>query len=305
MQAMNSWLAVKNWELFQTHAMEESTATLYPYGERRGWFGRQRNVFEVTSHRSANNSQNFAHQNAALGSYHSNAWCHLQLILNAGHRDPWTFFPQDWFYTPLFIALNSRDNRQPLAVLNTAMHIKMYQNLDMTGPDGKGADRGADYNGWWLPFVPPWRFESTMGWGGEGRWAGAGSADGKTAKGFPWTQLDGYEPGLRVKVANALRRQFVNKMKSYPVASLPRQTDPAAMGGDRFEHAAYVVATDTPVPDLSCYYAYPGQGYQARDFYRALYRFREISVDAPLRGEMIDWLKTVYPSASNNWDALR
>jgi hypothetical protein len=305
MQALNHWLAVKNWELFQTHQMEAATAALYPYGERRGWFGKERNVFEVASHRSANNSHNFAHQSTALGSYHSNAWYHLQLVLNAGHRDPWTWFPQDWFYTPLFIALNSRDNRRPLALLNTAMHIKMYQNLDMTGPDGKGADRGADYNGWWLPFVQPWRFESTMGWEGEGRWAGGGSADGKTAKGFPWTQLDSYEPGLRVKITNALLRQFINKMKSYPVASLPRQSDPATMGGDRFEHAAYVVATDIPAAELSCYYACPGQGDQARDFYRALYRFRELGVDASLRGEMVDWLKLVYPSASNNWDALR
>jgi cytochrome c553 len=305
LQAVNQWLAVKNWELFQTHGMEESTAKLYPYGERRGWFGRQRNVFEVASHRSANNSQNFAHQSTALGSYHSNAWYHVQLILNAGHRDPWTFFPQDWFYTPMFIALNSRDNRQPLALLNTAMHIKMYQNLDMTGPDGKGVDRGPNNDGFYLPFVQPWRFESTMGWEGEGLWAGAGSADGKTAKGFPWTQLDRYEPGLRVKITNALLRQFINKMKSYPLSALPRQSDPAALGQDGFEHVDYVVDTDIPAPELGCYYACPGEGYQGRDFYRALVRFREMGVDAPLRSEMIDWLKAVYPSSRNNWDALR
>jgi cytochrome c553 len=305
MQATNHWLAVKNWELFHTHGMEEATATLYPYGERRGWFGKQRNVFEVASHRSANNSHNFVHQSRALGSYHSNAWYQLQLVLNAGHRDPWTWFPQDWFYTPLFIALNSRDNQQPLAVLNTAMHIKMYQNLDMTGPDGKGADRGPDYNGWWLPFVQPWRFESTMGWEGAwSAWTGV-SADGRTSKGFPWTQLDGYEPGLRVKVTNALLRQFVNKMKSYPPSALPRQADPAAMGGDRFEHADYVVATQVPPADQSCFYACPGEGYQARDLYRAMTRFKEMGVDATLRGEMVDWLKSVYANSKNNWDALR
>jgi hypothetical protein len=304
-QTISHWLAVKNWELFHTHGMEEATAALYPYGERRGWFGKERNVFEVASHRSANNSHNFAHQSRALGSYHSNAWYHLQLVLNAGHRDPWTWFPQDWFYTPMFIALNSRDNRQPLALLNTAMHIKMYQNLDMTGPDGKGPDRGPDYNGWWLPFVQPWRFESTMGWEGAwSAWTGV-SADGRTSKGFPWTQLDGYEPGLRVKVTNALLRQFVNKTKSYPPSALPRKADPAEMGGDRFEHAAYVVATDVPPADQSCFYACPGEGYQARDFYRAMTRFKEMGVDAQLRGEVIDWLKTVYANPRNDWDALR
>jgi hypothetical protein len=292
LQAVNHWLAVKNWELFQTHRMEEATAALYPYGEKRGWFGRQRNVFEVASHRSSNNSHNFSHQSRALGSYHSNAWYQLQLALNGGHRDPWTWFPQDWFYTPMYIALNSRDSRQPLALLNTAMHIKMYQNLDMTGPDGRGTDRGPGYNGWWLPFVQPWRFESTLGWEAN-------------SKGFPWTQLDGYEPGLRLQVTQALLREFVTKMKSYPLNVLPRQGDPASVGADRFEHASYALPTALPAADQSCFYSCPGQGFQARDFYRAMTRFKEMGVDASLRAEVLDWLELVYPNPANPWDALR
>jgi cytochrome c553 len=292
LQAVNHWLAVKNWELFQTHRMEEATSALYPYGEKRGWFGRQRNVFEVASHRSSNNSQNFVHQSRALGSYHSNAWYQLQLVLNGGHRDPWTWFPQDWFYTPMYIALNSRDNRQPLALLNTAMHIKMYQNLDMTGPDGRGTDRGPGYNGWWLPFVQPWRFESTIGWEAN-------------AKGFPWTQLDEYEPGLRLKVTETLLRQFIVKMKSYPLNALPRQSDPTVIGGDRFEHANYMLPTELPAASQPCFYSCPGQRYQARDFYRAMARFKEMGVDTSLRGEMLDWLELVFPNPANPWDSLR
>jgi hypothetical protein len=306
LHATNNWLAVKNWELFHTFNLEDVTPRLYPYGEKRGWFGRERNVFEVASHRAANTSQNFRFQSSALGSYHSSAWYHLQMVLNAGHRDPYTWFPQDWFYTPLFIALNSRDNRQPLALLNTAMHIKMYQNLDMTGPDGLGTDRGPGYNGWWLPFVTPWRFESTIGWeAANANWAGGISADQKTSKGFPWTHLDNYEPGLRLKVTNALLRQFLRKMKSYPISQLPRQTDVTKVGNDRFEHPDFIVPTNLPPPEQGCYYTCPGPGYQAQDFYRSAARFREIGVDPALRSELIDWLKLVYRNPQNNWDALR
>jgi len=303
LQATNHWLAVKNWEFFQTYKLEDATPRLYPYGEKRGWFGRERNVFEVASHRSADNSQNFKHQSRALGSYHSNAWYHLQLVLNAGNRDPYTFFPQDWFYTPMFIALNSRDNRQPLALMNTAMHIKMYQNLDMAGPDGLGADRGAGYDGWFLPFVNVWRFESTLGWEGGDLWAGSISADGKTSKGFPWTHLDNYQAGLRLKVTNALLQQFLTKTKSYPLEDIPRRSEPNE--ASYFEPANYVVSTDNPGPDSECFYDCPGESFQARDTYRALLRFRKMGVDAGLRGELINLMKRLFPNPKNDWDALR
>jgi cytochrome c553 len=305
LQAVNHWLAVKNWELFHTYGLEDDTATLYPYGEKRGWFGAQRNVFEVASHRSADNSQNFRHQSSALGSYHSSAWYHLQMVLNAGNRDPRTWFPQDWFYTPMFITMNSRDNRQPLATLLTAMQIKMYQNLDRRGTDGNGTDtKGANYDGWWLPFVTPWRFESAMGWEGSGSWQGSISADGKTSKGFPWTQLDTYEPGLRVKVTNALLRQFLDKQKSYATSS-PVRRSATVTDSAYFEAADYVVPTDIPSAESSCFYSCPGGSGQAMYIYRALVRFKEMGVDAGLRGELIDYMKTLFPSGQNNWDALR
>jgi hypothetical protein len=303
LQSINHWLAVKNWEMFHTFSLEGKASSLYPYGEQHGWFGAQRNVFEVASHRSSDNGHFFKHQTQALGSYHSNVWYQLQLILNAGNRDPYTFFPQDWFYTPMFIAINSRDNRQPLALLNAAMHIKMYQNLDMTGPDGRGADRGAGFDGWYLPFVNVWRFESTIGWEEADKWEGSISADGRTSKGFPWTHLDAYDPGLRVKVTNALLRQFLNKTRSYTVAGLPRRE--ARDDGNYFEAADYVVPTEIPDAALDCFYNCPGEDVQARSTYRAMYRFREMGVDEGLRFELIDLMAALFPDPRNNWDALR
>jgi hypothetical protein len=304
--SLSPWLAVKNWEIFQTYALEDKTPTLFPYGEQRGWFSANRNVFEVASHRSSDNSQNFRFQSYALGSYHSNVWYHLQMILNAGHRDPHTWFPQDWFYTPMFISLNSRDNNMPLATLLTAMQVKMYQNLDMTGPDGNGADRGADYNGWWLPFVTPWRFESTLGWEGPSSlWRNVVVPVGTNpSKGVPWSQLDTYESGLRVRVTNAILRQFLIKQNSYPINQLKRRSE-TVTDSAYFEDSTYVLPSNAGDEVPYCYYSCPGSGEQALMIYRALIRFKEINVDAALRGELIDYMKQLFPYAQNNWDALR
>ncbi len=306
LNSLNPWLAIKNWEIFQTYALEDKTPRLYPYGEQRGWFGSVRNVFEVATHRSADNSQNFRFQSRALGSYVSSAWYHMQMILNAGNRDPRTWFPQDWFYTPLFISLNSRDNNQPLATMLTAMQIKMYQNLDMTGYDGLGLDRGADYNGWWLPFVTPWRFESALGWEGpSASWNNVVVPAGVTpSKGFPWSQLDTYESGLRVKVTNSLLRQFLAKQKSYPIVSLKRRSA-TVTDGSYFEASTYVLPANPAQEPQYCYYPCPGGADEALPIYRALIRFKEMGVDTALRVELIDYMKQLFPSAQNNWDVLR
>ena len=289
LQSVNHLLAVKNWELFQTYKLEDAPPKLYPYGEARGWLGLERNVFEMAPHRSADNFKHFRDQTKAAGAYESSAWYHLQLVLNPGYRDADTFKPQDWFYTGNWLAINARDNEVALPFLFTATHLKMLQNLDTTGPDGEGEDSGADKNGWWINFVHPWRLESRL----------------YVNNGQPLAELDEYERGLQVKVANALLRGWLQKTRSYDVAELPRAKRPDEPGGQVYEHPDYIVPTDVPTREVSCFYSCPGEGYHARDLYRALYRYRELGVDEVLRGEIIDWAKEVWSHPQNDWDALR
>jgi hypothetical protein len=115
--------------------------------------------------------------------------------------------------------------------------------------------------------------------------------------------LDNYQPGLRLKVTNALLRQFLTKTKSYPVADIPRRSEPNDSA--YFEPADYVVPTDNPSPEADCFYDCPGESFQVRDTYRALLRFREMGVDAGLRGELIDLMKQLFPNPKNDWNALR
>ena len=99
--SLTKWLAVKNWELHHKYKLEDVAPRLYRYGEKRGWIGNRRNVFEVAPHRSANNSSHWKGQSPSLGAYDSNAWYHLQLVLNPGYAGERSgnFQPQDWFYT--------------------------------------------------------------------------------------------------------------------------------------------------------------------------------------------------------------
>ena len=289
MQSINHWLGVRNWELMHQYQLEGVTDKLYKHGEKRGWFGAERNVFEMAPHRIANNSSYFKHTSEAKGAYLSNAWYQLQLVLNAGQRDPQIWFPQDWFYTGNWLALNSRRNEVNMSNFFVSNHLKMMQNLDTTGPDDTGEDYGPGQKGWWISFTHPWRLESRL----------------QGTDGFPLNQIDEYESGLRRKVANAFLRNWMDKMYSYDIDELPRQSDVNKAGGDLYEHKDYVV--DRYIPNQGyCYYSCPSDGGQnARDFYRMMLKYRDLGVDKDLRGEIIDWLKAVWPNPQNKWDDLR
>jgi hypothetical protein len=89
-------------------------------------------------------------------------------------------------------------------------------------------------------------------------------------------------------------------MKSYPLRDLPRQSNPNVAGRERFENSGYVV---TPDPENRCYYSCPGQGYQARDFYHVILRFKELGVDPELLDELLEWCEQVWPKS--DWQTLR
>ena len=293
--SMNQWSAVKHWEVMHEFALEDLTDEVYPYGEARGWPGRWRQVFEVAAHRSANNSEYFKYQTKAMGAVQSATWYHLQMVLNAGNRDPYTWFPQDWFYTPAYIANTAIFNEVEMGNMITLSQLKMYQNLDITGPDGAGqnlgpdgkaVNRGPGEDGWWLSFVIPWRFESVR--------------HENYLKGVPWKDLDTYQTGLRAKVTNAFLRQFLAKMSTYAIDSLPREAK-----GDN-PQSAYNDVDTKPLPfeDQADQYSYYGfaDNQHATAIYRTFPRFIEIGVDPALLGEYAAWCQAVWPQG--NWQAL-
>jgi hypothetical protein len=288
MQAINRWFSVKMWELNNQFVLEEAPAQTYRYGEARGWVGATHQVFWAAAHRSSDDSQKFRYQSVALGKFHSMTWYHVQMVVNAGHRANSRFVPQDWFYTPNHIMEASVKNgtankRPPIASIAIMSQLKMYQNLDRTGPDGLGTDKQSE---WWLPFVTPRMIESY--------------ADSGAILGQPWVALDDYESGLRAKVTNEFLRVFLKKQKTYPISSLPRRSNPGPNGDDDYEDIDYV---PTAYTGGGCYYTCPGQARHADNIYRLIPRLKALGVDSALVNELIDWSKAVWPAGT--WDSLR
>lgn len=284
LRSLNHWSAVKHWEVMQEFGLEDLTPSLYRYGEARGWPGQWRQVFELAPHRSANNSYNFAFQTRAVGVYENVAWYHLQLILNAGNRDPRGAFPPEWSYTLQHLDLLGLETSRlgleaPNPLLLTATQLKLYQNLDV-----RVEDKGPTQQGWWIRLVHPWRLESVQ----------------SSGKGYnSWTALDGYQAGLRASIVNAFLKAFLDKTMSYPLSAWPRETDPNQLSSDKLESAGFTNINPPPRSEAELYYPES----QAIRFYRAIARFKQMpGIDPALLTGLINWCRQAWPNA--DWSSL-
>ena len=289
-------LAVKSWELHQRFGLEDAAPDLYPYGEARSWLGSQRAVFGMAPHRSGNDSKRFLHLTQAESSYLSHAWYQLQVILNAGNRNPQNHRPPDWKYQMSWLWANRRDNDVPSSLRYVQTLIKMQQNLDMRAPVNQAGgapdvpghypfltDRGPTSNGWWATtHVAPWRMVSI-----GGSFFNVGEDQARI-----WRDLDDVQGGLRVKVQNVLLKDWLDKTESYDVAEFSR-------GGGQNTLSP---STEVPTP-------YSGSGRVSdsttdhNGIYRSIPMMRDFGVDEALLKRLIDWSELAWPRG--DWDALR
>jgi len=108
-RGLAAWIAVKQWEIVHSKNLEDEgkktqTASVpYTGGSRtlrsdsvcssacvdareRGWFVAGRNVFDRPPHFTGHNSRNFYGQDTVTGVAETNAWYHLNMILDPGYR---------------------------------------------------------------------------------------------------------------------------------------------------------------------------------------------------------------------------
>ncbi len=274
--SLNQWSAIKHWELMQEFALEELTDNIYPSGEKRGWPGRWRQVFEIPAHRSANNSRYFKHQNILLGDYSSTSWYHLQVILNAGNRDPKNHFPADWKYNNIHMFLNSKNSEQWHSLRHIQSNIKLLQNLDMNGLNPNATDRGPEPDGWWMRHVVP-----TWFYAADSRIIENGAA--KMSQ-----NLDTYQVGLKVKVYNAFLKTWLDKTESYPIAQWERGNGPGKLDPASYRPTAGETINSKHYADL---------------FYRIIPIFNEEGVHKELLIRLANWCKKMWPLG--DWDALK
>ncbi len=82
------WLAVKYWETFHGHHLEDRADEAYPtWSEPRGWVGRQRIPFDLAGHISAPTGQQsppWIYANEAQEKAFSHLWYQVQMVLNPG-----------------------------------------------------------------------------------------------------------------------------------------------------------------------------------------------------------------------------
>ena len=285
LRSLNHWSAVKHWEVMHEFSLEATTAEVYAYGEARGWPGRWRQVFEMGPHRSGFGSRHHTFQTLPVGDYFTTAWYHLQVVLNAGNRDPRNHFPPDWKYTQVHVFHDSENTGTWQALRHVQTTLKAYQNLDMRGPDGLGADRSADGDGWWFWHVTPTWFYA---------------ADSRVRD--HWTrlprELDAYEPGLRLRVFDALLATWLDKTESYGPEDWGRWPEPApgepyASGPQKLDPASYVPTAGDDI----------GHEHFADQVYRLVPELRAEGVDGALLNRLADWGETMWPDG--DWDAVR
>ena len=290
------WLGVKSWEVHTRFGLEDAAPDLYPYGEVRSWLGSERGVFNMASHRSGNDSVFFRHLDRGEASYISHAWYQLQVILNAGNRNPQNHRPPDWKYQMNWLWANARDNDVPSTLRYVQTLIKMQQNLDMRPPvDQPGGapsvpehypfreDRGPEPNGWWTTtHVGPQRFVSI------------GGSFFNISENQPriWSDMDSWNAGLRERLQSQLLRTYLDKTLTYDVSEFRRG-----------EGQVNVSPADR-VPT-----AYGGSGrvgdstVDHDQVYRSVPMMREFGMSETQIARLIDWGERMWPAG--DWDALR
>ncbi|HEY9014439.1 MAG TPA: hypothetical protein VIM84_05210, partial [Gemmatimonadales bacterium] len=94
------WQLVKLWDLMQTYDLEGLPRSLLgPQAEVRGWFGNGI-AFQTSPNMLKIPESTLGIKGNALGTlYLSNAWYHVQAILNSGHRKAASTGAMDWGYT--------------------------------------------------------------------------------------------------------------------------------------------------------------------------------------------------------------
>ncbi len=293
LRSINHWNAVKHWEVMQEFSLEEATADIYPYGEKRGWPGGTRQVFEMAPHRIGNDSYTFSHLKKAQGSYFNTAWYQLQVVLNAGNRNPQKNRPPDWKYQMNHLYHAAKDNNHPATLRYVQSLIKMQQNLDMRKPKNRAVaanhfpfrtDRGPEANGWWITHVTPWRYISV-----------GGSHFFNQQKRFDlWNELDKINPGLKNKVQDSLLRDWLEKTETYETKQFKRAND----NPNAINTIDYV-----PTPHDGKKYLISSSRTHADGVYRAIPHMKENGMDTALIERLRVWGKKMWPEG--DWEALK
>lgn len=278
-RGLAAWMAVKLWEIVHSNNLEaegsRQTRTVCSGGrcvdasERRGWVVDHRNVFDRPPHFTGHGSREFYGQDRVSGLIETNAWYHLNMVLNSGHRRT---MPTHFAYVYSHVELLQLETDVDQGYRFWAGLIKQRQ-LQTNGE--YGVEAGLD-----LRTAQPCIYYA----------AKEGDTDTQASVGQPlWGRL-----------AQAMVEDFVED------ASNASAQDWANASGNSAVQARN--STDFGVCN-SCFNQNsrtdPFQlgAYQGRNTYRVIPKLRQIGVANSALNALIDWGDRTWPNA--DWDALR
>ena len=94
-RGLAAWISVKQWEILHSKNLEAERSkqtgqvcagTCVEASEPRGWVVEGRNIFDRPPHFTGHNSRHFYDQDIVTGVAETNAWYHLNILLNTGYR---------------------------------------------------------------------------------------------------------------------------------------------------------------------------------------------------------------------------
>jgi hypothetical protein len=263
-----AWASVKMWEVIHSRRLEEAAQTqtrqvcsagrCINASERRGWVADGRNVFERPPHfTGVGEGRKYFNQNELQGVFESNAWYHLNLILNPGYRQT---MPSHFAYTYSHVELLQEKSGVDQGFRFWATMIKQRQ-LQTNGK--YGVEAGLD-----LRTAQPYVYYGT----GRNRT----STDTQGSVGQPlWGRL-----------AQAMVEDFVEDAnratdEDWASATQNRRVQPKA--SQDFSPCSGVCVFDLGP-------------YQGRNTYRVIPKLREIGVQASAINALIAWGRKTWPN---------
>jgi hypothetical protein len=278
-RGLAAWISVKQWEIVHSRNLETEGAKMktpvcsagrcVDASEVRGWVVDGRNVFDRPPHFTSHNSRHFYTQDRVSGVLETNAWYHLNMILNTGYRRT---MPSHFAYTYSHVEILQEESDIDQGFRFWATMIKQRQ-LQTTGR--YGVEEGLD-----LRTAQPYVYYS----------ARSGSTAAQGSIGQPlWGRL-----------AQAMIEDFVADAnqataQNWASATNNRKVQPRDSTDFSTCDSCFLPGSRTKPFELDAL--------QGRNTYRVIPKLREIGVSSSVISSLIDWGKKTWPNA--NWEALR
>lgn len=278
-RGLAAWISVKQWEVIHSNNLETegsrmttpvcSSGRCVDASEARGWVVEGRNVFDRPPHFVSHNSRHFLGQNEVSGVTETNAWYHLNMMLNPGYR---VTMPSHFAYTYSHVEILQEKSDIDQGYRFWATLIKQRQ-LQTNGE--YGVEAGLD-----LRTAQPYIYYSSR----------FGDTATQSAVSQPlWRHLaQAMIEDFVADANNATAEDWANATQNRRVQ--PRDSTDFSLCNSCFDPSS---RTDPFGLDAL----------QGRNTYRVIPKFRELGVSSTALTSLINWGERTWPNA--NWDALR